>query len=151
MKYAIYGLLFILLANGLLFLFQESVTQIAVSEGIVADSFYDFAGSPLALANMGTAGNYTIANNLSLPASTGAVEESNGNFFVDAITSTINWIKSVPIIGQIINFADTLVNSIPRMLALLGVYGVPGALVFTLQAMWYLLFLFIVGLLALGR
>lgn len=154
MKYGLYGLMFVVFCNLVLFLFQANLDATALANGVPAVTLYQFGGSIFSTVNVGnaSAGNYQLTDNVSLPGSAGAVEETNGNFFVDAITSTKNFF------GDIWNYATlpfkwsaALVTSIPTTFNILSTFGVPSFITFGLSAVWYLIMFFIVVMIIMGR
>lgn len=154
MKYALYGLIFIVLCNLSLFMFQESLYDTAAANGVDPITIYQFGGSLLSTVNVGNASirQYALTTEIELPASAGAIDEDNGNFFVDAITSTKNFFGDVLNLALTpLKWAEALLTSVPNTFKILGTYGVPSFIVFGLSGIWYILMAFIVGMLVLGR
>jgi hypothetical protein len=163
MKYALYGLLFVLLCNGLMFLTQTAVANVAETYGetdyIV---FYEFEGSLLSTV---TDANYSLNTDSDalaelMPTSSGRTDASSvaadsGSIFVDPITTAKNWflqtISVVPGISHALNFFDAIITSIPNMLENMSALGIPREIIFVLRAIWYLLFVFITAMLIIGR
>lgn len=132
------SIVIMLLIDITLFLSQTAMANIAMEEGVVGPSYYDYQGGVLRQYD---AGNYTVPTNVSslLPSGQGEVVPNTGSFFTDIFSTVKNWFLDLPGVRYVVG----VVTAVPNMLQ---TFGLPPELSFAIGALWHVMtFVLLIG------
>lgn len=141
------ALIIVLCVNAMLFLGQAAILSIN-PEGAL--HYYDCKGSILGSydANNCTSGNYTLANTdpaSQLPAGAQSVSPDTGAWYIDLFTTAKNWLlDTVPGLSYLVGIVNAPAN-------LLIALNLPAAFSFAVEAIWYILTIFLIAAWWLGK
>lgn len=141
------ALVFVVVANVLLFMAQIGMALSASAEGIPINSCYDITGGILAdFISSGNNVNVSFSANTTniLPTQDtgGVLAGGTGIVFIDVFNNVLTWIKTVGAYAILIVTAPV---------AVLSCGGVPGYLVALLSVLWYAISVFVLVSFLWGR
>lgn len=126
-----------LLTNVMLFVVQESLVPLAVEEGVLSPSFYDFQTGALAEYGNGT---YILNDDVGSQLPDGQTEITSGgdSGFTDTFSTVKTWLVSN------IPFAKTILGVITSVPDILKLANFPDYVTFAISSLWYALALFLI-------
>ena len=124
----IYGLLLVLILNGLFFMADQTIANTTGS----TTTMYSYSDSIASKYNDGNSTSFVIKDqyNGTMPSSQNAVDITGGGSYVDVFASFKEWIVDIPVLGVLFSILSAFHN-------ILTMVGLPASLVFALDFIWY--------------